>query len=428
MFTPVANSELQQTTSYKVVLPFYLYAAVSFLAATILLLLHTDLFTQHYFHPYTLAITHSMALGWGTMIIFGASHQLLPVIIEGKLYSNMLAYLTFVCMAIGIPFLVVGFYIFNTGWILQTGAALINVGAACYLVNVINSIYESQRRDVHSWYMAFASLWLFSTTFFGMILALNLTKMLLPKDSLEYLSIHAHLGIIGWFLLLVIGVGSRLIPMFLISKYSNNKLLWWIFIFIHACLASIIVFKLMDVSDTFYYVSVFFILAAIALFSLYCRSAYKVRIRKSVDEQMKISLLSVVQMLLPILVAVFAFVMLPTNSYTYLVMLYGFCIFFGWITAIVLGMTFKTLPFIVWNKVYHQKAYAGRTPVPKELFSERIFSIMSAAYIAGFLLFVIGIIFTSQHLLQAGAVALLAAAVLYVSNTAIIIFHRPNKQ
>jgi hypothetical protein len=34
-------------------------------------------------------------LGWGTMMILGASHQLVPVMIEGKLYSNTLAYLSF---------------------------------------------------------------------------------------------------------------------------------------------------------------------------------------------------------------------------------------------------------------------------------------------------------------------------------------------
>ncbi|HMW94063.1 MAG TPA: hypothetical protein PKE67_04135, partial [Chitinophagales bacterium] len=79
MIGSLVGNGLQQTTSYKVVIPFYVYAAVSLLIGTILLFFHTDIAHQHYFHPYTLAITHTMALGWGTMIIFGASHQLLPV-------------------------------------------------------------------------------------------------------------------------------------------------------------------------------------------------------------------------------------------------------------------------------------------------------------------------------------------------------------
>src|SRR5690606_31345927 len=95
MFIAGTNSPIKNT-SYKVVLPFYGYAALSFLIATILILTNTSAFTKHYFNPQTLAITHTMALGWGTMIILGASHQLFPVMIEGKLHSNLLAYLSFI--------------------------------------------------------------------------------------------------------------------------------------------------------------------------------------------------------------------------------------------------------------------------------------------------------------------------------------------
>ena len=422
----LAGNGLQQTTSYKVVIPFYIYAAVALLIATVLLFFHTDIIYQHYFHPYTLATTHAMALGWGTMIIFGASHQLLPVLVEGKLDSNLLAYATFVFAAIGIPFLIAGFYTFNVGWILQTGAVLINIGVLCYVTNVVMSIYESKKYNIHAWFIATASLWLFSTTFFGLLLVFNFTRTVLPKDSVSYLTIHAHLGIIGWFLLLVIGVGSRLIPMFLISKYTNNKILWQIFVLLNLSLISFILFNLMNLSAKYYYISLFFALTAIALFINYCKMAYKVRIRKGVDEQMKISLLSVLQMLLPIIVLLIVIMLFPAKKYTNMSLLYGFCIFFGWLTAIIFGMTFKTLPFIVWNKVYHTKAHAGKTPVPKDLFNEKIFNGMSIAYIAGFILFIIGIVCSVQIISKIGAIALLLSAILYVSNISILLLHKPN--
>jgi len=428
MLAPTSNTGLQQTTSYKVVLPFYIFASLSFLVATILLVLNTDIFHQHYFHPHTLAITHVMALGWGTMMILGASHQLLPVLIEGKLDSNLLAYLTFIFTAVGIPLLAIGFYIFHTGWVLQTGAVLINLGVVCYLTNVISSIYESKKHDVHAWYMMAASVWLFSTTFFGLLLVFNFSRSLLPADSVTYLSIHAHLGLVGWFLLMVVGVASRLIPMFLISKYTNNKTLWLIFTLINLSLISFILFKVINLAGSLYYVPLLFALIAIVLFGSYCRKAYKVRIRKNVDEQMKVSLLSVIQMLLPFIALIIVLALLPDDKHPNVALLYGFCIFFGWITAIIFGMTFKTLPFIVWNKVYHQKAHGGKTPAPKDLFSEKVFNRMSIAYLAGFILFVAGIILLNDVLLKTGAVALLAAAVLYVFNTGITLLHQPKEQ
>ncbi|HTM67224.1 MAG TPA: hypothetical protein VL093_12930 [Flavipsychrobacter sp.] len=428
MFAATSNTGLQQTTSYKVVLPFYVFGAISFLTAATLLLLNTDIFHQHYFHPHTLAITHIMALGWGTMIILGASHQLLPVLIEGKLDSNLFAYLTFIFTAIGIPFLAIGFYIFHTGWVLQTGAVLVNLGVVCYLTNVISSVYASKKHDVHAWFMMAASLWLFSTTFFGLLLVFNFSRSLLPESSVAYLSIHAHLGLIGWFLLMVIGVASRLIPMFLISKYTNDKRLWLIFTLINASLISFIVFKVMDSEPGFYYISLLSTLMAIVFFGSYCRKAYKVRIRKNVDQQMKISLLSVAQMLVPVVALIIVLALLPADKHPNIVLLYGFCIFFGWITAIILGMTFKTLPFIVWNKVYHEKAHGNKTPAPKDMFSEKVFNGMLTAYLIGFVLFIAGIILLNDILLKTGAIALLAAAVLYVFNTGITLLHQPKKQ
>jgi hypothetical protein len=424
MFPTTSKTGLQKTTTYKVVLPFYVYAALSFLLACVLLLLNIDVVHQHYFQPHTLAITHLMALGWITMIILGASHQLLPVIIEGKLSSDLFAYLSFILTAIGIPFIVVGFYIFHTGWVLQTGAVLVNAGVVCYLVNVISSVYESKRHDVYACFMIAASLWLFATTFLGLLLVFNFTRSLLPDNSISYLSLHAHMGLAGWFLLLIIGVGSRLIPMFLISKYTNIKTLWSIFALINFALINFILLRTFGVSTRFYYLPFILVLIALILFASYCYKGYKARIRKQVDEQMKISLLSVAMLLLPLLALLVVIYFMSINGKANVVLLYGFCIFFGWITAIILGMTFKTLPFIVWNKVYHKKA-VGKTPAPKELFSQQLFNTMSITYLLGFVLFIMGIISLTDLLLKAGAFSLLASAILYVCNVAITILHQP---
>ncbi|HYK56546.1 MAG TPA: cytochrome C oxidase subunit I, partial [Flavisolibacter sp.] len=134
MIASASTTNLVKNTTHKAVLPFYVYAALSFLAATVLLLFSTNAFTQHYFHPHTLAITHTMALGWGTMIILGASHQLVPVLIEARLFSNLLAYVSFALAAVGIPLLVYSFFKFQFNWTALTGAILINAAIVCYLV------------------------------------------------------------------------------------------------------------------------------------------------------------------------------------------------------------------------------------------------------------------------------------------------------
>lgn len=428
MFGGGGTTGLQKTTGHRVVVPFYVYAALSFLLATVLLLASTEVAGEHYFHPPTLAITHLMALGWGTMIILGASHQLVPVLIEGRLYSERLAGASFVLAAVGIPFLVAGFYFFHTGWPMQVGGILVNAAVVCYLVNVALSIREKKGRDVYAFFILTAALWLLATTGFGLLLVYNFSYNFLSKDSLSYLSLHAHMGLAGWFLLLVVGVGSRLIPMFLVSKYVNKKRLWVIFALVNTGLLGFVALRSMPAAEASSYTPFVLVAVALGLFVHYCFRAYKERIRKQVDDPMKMSLLSVALLALPIisLLVVIGFVSREPRSN--LVLLYGFCIFFGWITAIILGMTFKTLPFIIWNKVYHHKSGGGKSPALKDLFSDRLVRWMGVSYLAGFSIFIVGLIALNDWLLKAGAAALVAAAIFYVWNVAIVVFHQPRNE
>ncbi len=418
-----------KNTSYKVVLPFYVYAACSFFVATIFILTSTEAFKGHYFHPHILAVTHTMALGWGTMIILGASHQLVPVLIESKLYSNTLAYFSFILAATGIPLLVYGFYIFDMGWPAQWGGWLVLLALLSYMINIAISMVKSKNESVHAVYVFTATTWLCFTAILGLAQVYNFTSILLPESSLHYLSLHAHAGIIGWFLLLIIGVASRLIPMFLISKYSNVRLLWWIYALINGALLIFVIIFLYPGREALLFIPVLTVFIAISLFIYYCYWAYKKRIRKQVDEQVKLSLLSVMMLLITVvfLIIVIVTLILASGEQLNLILSYGFIIFFGWITAIIMGMTFKTLPFIVWNKVYHHLSGLGKTPSPKDLFNNSVFKVMAIAYLAGFILFTLGILFGSSIVLKLGAFFLLITAILYNWNVLKVLKHKPIK-
>ncbi|MBN8687011.1 MAG: cytochrome C oxidase subunit I [Chitinophagales bacterium] len=414
-----------RNTPHTAVVPFYLYAAVSLLAGSVLLFLSASLFTGHYFNPGSLAITHIMALGWGTMIILGASHQLVPVLTEKSLYSLRLAHLTFWLAACGIPLLVYGFYKMDMGWPAKWGGRLLLLAILVYVINLFRSLQHGKKMNVHAVYILTAALWLFITAFLGLTLVYNFTIPFLPQDILAYLPLHAHAGIIGWFLLLIIGVGSRLIPMFLISKYQQPRLLYVIYFLINGGLL-------------FYQLSFLWLPAApllipacligtgLFLFVFYCIQVFRQRIRKQVDEPMKISLLSVSMIVLPLLtVLVLSGRLLSGEHQLKTVQLYGFVIFFGWITALILGMTFKTLPFIIWNKVYHEKAGVEKTPNPNDLYNKKLFAVMALIYLAGFVLFSAGILLGMISLLQTGAVLLTGMAFLYCLNVYRVWKHKP---
>ena len=426
MFPSSSSGGLTKNTSHQLVLPFYIYGALSLLIATILLFFYSDAFLQHYFHPDILAITHTIALGWGTMMILGASHQLVPVLIEGKIYSEPMGYASFFLAASGIPLLVYSFDQFQFGRVAEWGAILINLAIAIYLVNIAISMVKSKKENVHATFVFTGTLWLLITTLIGLVLVYNFTQNILSFDSLHYLPLHAHIGIAGWFLMIIYGVGSRLIPMFLISKYNNVKLLWWIYGLVNFGLITFLIIFLFSSLAALYFIPVLAIATSVILFAHFCYKAYKDRLRKKTDSPLKSSLLSILLMAIPIvflLMIISLLLIAPVNPQ--LILTYGFCIFFGWITIIIFGMTFKTLPFILWNKNYHAQAGLGKTPNPKELFSNKIYIWMTVVHLVGFLLFAFGILISNEILLKIAAFLLVVAALLYNGNVFKMIFHKP---
>jgi hypothetical protein len=140
---------------------------------------------------------------------------------------------------------------------------------------------------------------------------------------------------------------------------------------------------------------------------------------------MKTSLVAVLQMFIPLLIILGVMIIHGKENNSKFGMLYGYCIFFGWITAIIMGMTFKTLPFIIWNKMYHKKAHIGKTPAPKELFSESIYYTSWVSYILGFLTYGIGILEQNDLVLKGGAAFLVLSAIMYLLNVMIVFLHKP---
>ncbi|RYG45630.1 MAG: cytochrome C oxidase subunit I, partial [Chitinophagaceae bacterium] len=266
-------TEIAPTTGHQAVIPFYAYAALCLLAATVLVFFSSDELMGHHFQPKIIALTHLVALGWGTMIILGASHQLIPVLIETALHSTKLAIATFVFAAAGIPLLVYGFLVFDLSFFVILGGSLINLSIIFYVINLLLSFTRKPKTDIHAMFIFTASVWLLLTTLLGLLLAINFTQQILSQDSLHFLTLHAHIGIAGWFLLLVTGVGSKLIPMFLISKYENRKLLYAVYFLINAAIIVFIV-QFQFNNGEGYMLPAFLITLSIILFGFYCFRCY----------------------------------------------------------------------------------------------------------------------------------------------------------
>lgn len=421
------NSIKQHPALYKIVVTHYFFAALCFLILTVMMLFSSDALTGHYFHPKLLAITHMAALGWGTTMIFGAGYQLLPVVLETDLYSHRLAYFSFGLFAVGLVFLVCSFWVFDPGLHMQIGSLLLLAGIILFGTNVFLTCKQNRQQDaIVQEFIITSCIWLICTAIVGVLLVFNFRYPFLPKDHLHFLKLHAHMGMGGWFLLLIIGVSAKLLPMFLVSTKPKTSYLNQAYYLINAAL-------ILFVADTYLFglnFKTYFIAAAgvlgIVAYLIFVRSCFTSRIRNAIDLPMVNTGLSFV--LLSAALTILPFIVYyhlrsdPVSAK--LTVVYGTLLFMGWISALILGQTFKTLPFIVWVKQYQSQAGRVKTPMPADLYHKKLLKVQSLAFFIFALSFFIGLLLSDRTFIYIGIANLLIAALTYFSNVLIILFHK----
>ncbi|GHA57134.1 cbb3-type cytochrome c oxidase subunit I [Pontibacter akesuensis] len=408
-----------------VVLPHYAFAALSFVAMSVLLLFSTDAFGGHYFNPKLLTITHLTVLGWATMLIFGALYQLLPVVLESKLYSEKLAVWTFVLLGVGTMLLACAFWHFWVGLLLQVAAVLLFFSFLLVTINIIQTARKAAKWAVEADFIVTSAVWLLVTGFVGLLMAFNFTYAFLPRDHVHYLQLHAHMGMAGWFLLLIIGVGSKLIPMFLLSHVASIKKLNWSYNFINAGLV-LFIFDHLLFRTALLPLYAALVVGGVLLFLWFLHDAKQLRQRQDVDLGMKQTFVALALLLLPLLLVfvVSSNLALPQELLSAIYLVYGLSVFLGFISALILGQTFKTLPFIVWMHAYEDYVGRFKTPLPKDMYSNMLLRWQNILYLAGFVLLVAGVLLQMQPVILAGAICFTATSLLYTVNVFRMLLHK----
>jgi hypothetical protein len=411
---------------FRIVVTHYVTAAFCFLILSVMMLFSVKAFNGHYFHPQILAITHMAALGWGTMIILGASYQLIPVVLETDLYSEKLAWISFALFIPGLIDLVYSFWIFVPGIHMQCGAILLLLAVILFTVNVYLTAIKKKQERIQADFIFTACILLCLTVALGAALVLNFTLPIFPQGQMHFLKLHAHLGLIGWFLLMLIGVSSKLVPMFLVSSYQNTRLLTYSYYLIVGALLCFLVDSYLFGLSFRTYIIFAVGAAGISCYLLFILKCLRSRLRKHIDLPMLNSFFSFILLKIALLTVPFTiYFHIKNNPLTVRYsMIYGEFMLLGWITALILGQTFKTLPFIVWVKHYEHLTGKFKTPMPADLFNDNLLNAQTVAYLIFCLTFMPGCYFLSMPLIYIGTAAMLITAVLYLSNIFIVLFHK----
>lgn len=409
----------------KIVLPFFLTGAFFLLLFTGGLWVCAGELSGHYFQPHLLALVHVLLLGFCTMIIFGALYQLLPVLSEQPLFSRRLTAWSCILLSFGTLLLGYAFWIFDSGVIMQIAGVVILIAVTLHIINVLLSLRRAKSSITFDC-ISTAHLWLLLTVIAGVLLAFNFQFAFLPQNQLHYLALHAHLGLIGWLLLLIIGVGSKLIPMFMLSGSDHSGLIRFSYYTINAALVLFFGDVLFTHSYARAWLYVILICAGIGAFVLMVVRVKKKSVRKKSDQPMKQTFIAVFFLFLPAVVAFPLFspvdIFVPDQLLAF-ARVYGIALIPGFVVMLILAQTFKTLPFILWIDLKHKGRIASKF-MPRDLYSDKAVTIMLWMWNAGVVLLIGGSSLTIEIMNYAASGLMSMAALLYLWNILIMLRKR----
>lgn len=343
-------------------LAFIVTGLLALLAGSVWLPLRPIVLAGYHYGPEVIAITHLFVLGWLGSVVMGATYQLVPVALETRLHNPRLARWHYGLHVAGFIGMVAMFAVGNAKQVGHFGS-LVAAGVGLFLYNLARTLFRIPRWNGVAAGLASALAWLGVTVLAGLFVAsAKCWPRINPFPPLTSLHAHAHLGGLGFFLILMVAVSYRLVPMFTLGEVPNARRAGASLVLLNTGLAGLLVTLLLGSPWRLAFAAV--LLAGFALHGLEMRAILRARQRRRLDWGLRQFLTAL--LLLGPLAALGVFLAWPGRPETELTgqleTVYGLLAFLGVLTLGVLGMLHKIIPFLVWYARYSKEV--GRVGVP----------------------------------------------------------------
>ena len=373
--------------------PFFLAAPFGLMAGGLLLATSNSDALVAINLPQTVAITHAVVVGWIATTIMGAVYQLGPVIIGGKLLSQRLARIQLVVHIVAVAGFVPAVRAWNTEAMAMAGI-LLTLSFTLFVVNASACVIRAKARSLTRAYLAAALVFLAATFSLGLTYAMALRHLWFPI-TLGRLSAHAHIGLVGFIGLTLMGVSYQLVPMFAVVQHARQRLGRSALIL---TVVSLVTFAFAVAAGAGPWLRVLLAGAMAVGPSLWAIDEVHLlrhRGKRRLDVQGYGTYLSIGFLGLTIVLglgAAWGTPATPNDEPARWLLAYGIAGIAGWAGLSLVGNSYKIVPFLLWFHRYLPRVGSGPVPVTADIYNDRAANVVLAV--------------------QASAVALGAAAAL----------------
>jgi hypothetical protein len=439
----------QGTKASSIALPlsFVLVGLGALFTGVSWLVVRPAILAQYHYNQYVIAVTHLFVLGWICSVVMGAMYQLVPVALETKLYSEKLARWQLAFHVVGFVGMVAMFWVWNMKQVGHFGCVLAT-GVGLFVYNIARTLLRVPKWNVTASAVTAALGWLSLTVLAGLSIAAGkcsyeateglaiaegvrplvdglraLGTFMAHFDAISAMHAHAHLGGVGLFTMLIVGVSYKLIPMFTLSEVQSHRRAGASVLLLNLGLAGSFLTILLRSPWKLGFAVV--IVLGLALYGWELGAILRARKRRSLDWGVKY-FLSAVALLLPlsVLAVVLSWPGLPLNPFTgQLENIYGFLGLIGVVSFAIIGMLYKIVPFLVWFGRYSRQIGRAKVPALADLYSPRLQAIGYWTYVTGLVVMCAAILRANEIGVRAGSLLLVLSLLTLGANVARMLSH-----
>lgn len=410
--TPAANSIRLAGEHFAASILYLLAGAVG------LVWIAPELAMGAYPSPHVAGITHLFTLGWITTTIFGAMAQLLPVALGAPIRSTRVGHASFFTFVPGVAFFAAG--IASSSLAIQhVGIGLITVGIILEVGNIASSIPRAKNRDVTWGAVIIAISYLSSTLVLGVILLHNLHSGFIANARLTTLATHLHVALVGWVLVMIVGVSHRLLPMFLLAHGADTR---WTKRALALLTIGVLVLAtgLVARIAPAVWLGAALIDGGIACFIWQAYSFYRVRVRRKLDVGLRFAMTAIAFLAIAAVLGSALVVLGPMHAR--LATMYIVVGLLGGIVLYVTGFFYKIVPLLAWTARFRGRMGKGPVPTVAQLYSAKVAYVQLGLMTLAVVLLASGVGSGVAHLTRCGAVLFLVGVLLFISQIARIAF------
>ncbi|MBI3853961.1 MAG: cbb3-type cytochrome c oxidase subunit I [Verrucomicrobia bacterium] len=409
--------------SVSLPLRFVVTGMLSLFSGILWLVLRPDILATYHYNQYVIAVTHLFTLGWISSIVMGAMYQLVPVALETRLHSERLARWQFVLHVIGFAGMIWMFWIWNMKQVGHFGS-IFGIGVILFVYNLGRTLARIPRWNVVAVGIASALFWLLMTLCAGLFMvSAKCWPQISPFYAISLMHAHAHLGGLGFFVMMLVAVSYKLVPMFALGEVQSHRRAAWSIGLLNVGLLGL--FLTILFGSPWKLAFVFVVISGLAFYGVEMRAMLRARKRRHLDWGLKY-FLTAISLLLPLslLGIILCWPTLPMTRFsTQLENVYGFLALIGVVTFAILGMLYKIVPFLVWYARYSREIGRSKIPSLADLYSPRLQALGYWMFVVGLAATSVSIVSGNESAVQWSCSLLAASLVLFAMNMGKILLH-----